>query len=94
MADDEEVDPKKMVDDKCAKTIACAKLYVAYETCAERIEKKGHGECGPFYMDWLGCIDRCVSAPPGLPTASAPGSSRAACYTPLQAKDEIFAKTK
>ena len=64
MGDEEEpMDPKLVADEKCSKTMSCAKLYVEYETCASRIEKKGHGECGPYYMDYLGCIDKCVRFP-------------------------------
>ena len=62
MADEEEElpDQKKIADDKCARTEACAKLFVEYEACSKRIEAKGHGECTGYYMDYLGAVDRCV----------------------------------
>ena len=58
--DEEPVDPKIAIDEKCSKTTACSKAFVEYEACAERIEKKGHGECSGQYMDYLACIDACV----------------------------------
>ena len=57
--DEEPVDPKIAIDEKCSKTTACSKAFVEYEACAERIEKKGHGECSGQYMDYLACIDAC-----------------------------------
>ena len=99
------MDPKLVADDKCSKTMSCAKLYVEYETCASRIEKKGHGECGPYYMDYLGCIDKCVRFP-GRPAHASPSylppAQFEACANPpnllavpsTQAKDEIFKATK
>lgn len=100
MADEEEVpDPKLVADEKCAKTMPCARLYVEYETCASRIEAKGHGECGPYYMDYLGCIDKCVRI---ARCPMRPHHPFKPCATPLsrlaapsaQAKDEIFKATK
>ena len=58
--DEEPVDPKIAIDEKCSKSTACSKAFVEYEACAERIEKKGHGECSGQYMDYLACIDACV----------------------------------
>ena len=51
MSDEEEevVDPKITETAKCEKTQACAKALVAYEHCAERIEKKGRGDCAGFF---------------------------------------------
>lgn len=62
MGDEEEElpDQKKIADDRCARTTACAKLFVEYEACSKRIEQKGHGECTGYYMDYLGAVDRCV----------------------------------
>jgi hypothetical protein len=62
--DEEPVDPKIAIDEKCSKTTACSKAFVEYEACAERIEKKGHGECSGQYMDYLACIDACVRCTP------------------------------
>lgn len=39
----------------------CKSFYAHYEACKERIEKKGAGDCEPYYFDWLKCIDKCVS---------------------------------
>ena len=58
--DEEPVDPKIAIDEKCSKSTACSKAFVEYEACAGRIEKKGHGECSGQYMDYLACIDACV----------------------------------
>ena len=74
MADDEEVpDPKTVADATCAKTMTCAKLFAHYEACATRIEAKGHGECTGYYMDFLGCVDRCVRPPARPPGQTPPG---------------------
>lgn len=107
MGDEEEpMDPKLVADEKCSKTMACAKLYVEYEACASRIEKKGHGECAPYYMDYLGCVDRCVRFPSFRTHTSPHHACRRrgfeACADPpnllpvpsAQAKDEIFKATK
>eukprot|EP00316_Scyphosphaera_apsteinii_P014411 CAMPEP_0119308720 /NCGR_PEP_ID=MMETSP1333-20130426/12314_1 /TAXON_ID=418940 /ORGANISM="Scyphosphaera apsteinii, Strain RCC1455" /LENGTH=69 /DNA_ID=CAMNT_0007312555 /DNA_START=17 /DNA_END=226 /DNA_ORIENTATION=+ len=60
--DEEEVeDPKVAVDAKCAATLACAKLMVVYEQCAERIESKGSGRCAGQYMDYTHCVDTCAA---------------------------------
>lgn len=39
----------------------CTKFWDNYKACAARIEKKGEGECEPWYFDYLHCIDKCVS---------------------------------
>ena len=51
MSDEEEevVDPKITETAKCEKSASCAKKLVAYEHCAERIEKKGRGDCAGYY---------------------------------------------
>ena len=65
MSDEEEevVDPKIAQDEKCGKTASCAKILAAYDACAERIEAKGRGECTGQYMDFVACVDNCVSRP-------------------------------
>ena len=63
MADEEEeevVDPKIKYDEQCAKTKHCVQLLIEYEACAERIEKKGEGQCSGQYMDYQACIDSCA----------------------------------
>ena len=38
MSDEEEVvDPKIKLEEKCASTASCARLMVAYQQCAERV---------------------------------------------------------
>eukprot|EP00965_Chrysotila_dentata_P212203 6186884-Pleurochrysis_carterae.AAC.2 len=58
--DDEVQDPKIALEAKCGASMPCAKLYVKYEECKERIEAKGSGECSAWYMDYVGCVDACV----------------------------------
>ena len=60
--DEEVVDPKAKLDEKCLATPSCAKLLVAYERCAERIEAKGSGQCTGQYMDYIACVDQCASS--------------------------------
>ena len=57
--EEEVVDPKAEVNEKCSKSLACTKLLVQYEKCAERIEEKGHGQCAGQYMDYIACVDNC-----------------------------------
>ena len=40
----------------------CKSFLEKYNACAERIEKKGEGDCEPWYFDYLHCIDKCVSS--------------------------------
>ena len=66
----EVVDPKPKIDAACLATVSCAKLFVAYEACADRIAKKGHGECAGQQMDFLGprtCDCPCPLCPPSPP---------------------------
>jgi len=63
MSDEEEVvDPKIKLEEKCASTASCARLMAAYEQCAERIEAKGSGTCTGQYMDYVACIDNCAKS--------------------------------
>lgn len=39
----------------------CKPFLEKYNACAERIAKKGEGDCEPWYFDYLHCIDKCVS---------------------------------
>ena len=32
------------------------------QACVARIEAKGHGECEPYYFDFLKCVDKHVCA--------------------------------
>ena len=59
--EEEVVDPKLAADEHCAKTDKCARLMVEYEKCSERIEAKGSGHCSGQYMDYIACVDSCVS---------------------------------
>jgi len=52
---------KNELDLKCHKTPNCSKMWELYEACGERIKQKGKGECSPWYQDYWGCIDKCVS---------------------------------
>ena len=61
MSDDEVVDPKVAIEEKCTNGSTCGKLLVEYERCAKRIENKPGGECSGQYMDFVACVDNCVS---------------------------------
>lgn len=37
---------------------SCKAPFAAYEACIERIKAKGHGECEPYYFDYLKCVDK------------------------------------
>ena len=57
--DEEVVDPKVATGEKCANSSKCSRLLVHYEECAERIEKKGSGQCTGQFMDYVQCVDQC-----------------------------------
>lgn len=44
-------DPKPGIDTACHNR--CASAHAAYLKCSERIEAKGSGDCGSWYMDYF-----------------------------------------
>ena len=63
MADEEEeevVDVRPAVVEKCKAEAHNAKLFKEYIKCSERIAKKGHGECTGQYFDFWKSMDKCV----------------------------------
>lgn len=44
-------DPKPGIDQACHNR--CTSAHAAYLKCAERIEAKGSGDCGSWYMDYF-----------------------------------------
>jgi ubiquinol-cytochrome c reductase subunit 6 len=37
----------------------CTGQYASYQSCVDRITKKGQGECEPWFFDYMKCIDKC-----------------------------------
>ena len=59
--DEEEVmDVRPSVVEKCKAKAENAKLFTEYMKCSERIAKKGHGECTGQYFDFWKSMDKCV----------------------------------
>ncbi len=96
--DEEVVDPKMAADEKCSKTAKCATMLAAYEACSERIEAKGRGECTGQYMDFVSCVDVCVSGPCVLEEEGRRGMHTRSEFIPFpclplcdpQAKNAVF----
>lgn len=62
--DEEVVDNKAAVDQKCE--APCSAYYIEYLDCSKRIDGSD-GHCTGQYLDYIGCIDHCVSARPDAP---------------------------
>nr|AAX95093.1 ubiquinol--cytochrome-c reductase, putative [Oryza sativa Japonica Group] len=60
-ADEEPVDPKKYLEERCKPQ--CVKPLYEYEKCVKRVEKDdtGHKHCTGQYFDYWSCIDKCVA---------------------------------
>jgi ubiquinol-cytochrome c reductase subunit 6 len=61
MADEEVINPKPLVEEKCKPQ--CIKAFLKYEECAKRIAEDTTGEahCTGQYFDYWHCIDKCAS---------------------------------
>ena len=59
MDDEDPVCPIPAITEACKPK--CTAFYDKYQACAARIEKKGEGDCEPWYFDWVHCVDKCVS---------------------------------
>ncbi|GAB4827279.1 hypothetical protein Ancab_034168 [Ancistrocladus abbreviatus] len=61
MADEELMDPKKCLEDRCKS--ACVKALHAYQACQKRIDgdESGHKHCTGQYFDYWYCVDGCVA---------------------------------
>ena len=61
MADEEPVDPKKYLEERCKPQ--CVKSLYEYEKCVKRVEgdDTGHKHCTGQYFDYWSCIDKCVA---------------------------------
>eukprot|EP00897_Mesotaenium_endlicherianum_P001552 jgi/Mesen1/1424/ME001303S00471 len=59
--EDEPVDSKPEIEESCKPR--CVKQLLAYEACAERIEKSDNEEahCTGQYFDYWKCIDKCAA---------------------------------
>ncbi|KAL8130536.1 hypothetical protein V2J09_019691 [Rumex salicifolius] len=60
-ADDEPVDQKRYLEDRCKPK--CAKPLFEYKACVRRIEgdESGHKHCTGQYFDYWSCVDKCVA---------------------------------
>jgi ubiquinol-cytochrome c reductase subunit 6 len=58
-ADAEIVDPKPAIEKQCHSS--CSKEHNAYESCVQRIAKKGSGTCEAWKFDYWHCIDQCTA---------------------------------
>ncbi|KAI3445688.1 hypothetical protein Pfo_002353 [Paulownia fortunei] len=60
-ADDEPVDPKRELEDRCK--APCTRPLKEYQACAKRIQgdESGHKHCTGQYFDYWRCVDKCVA---------------------------------
>ncbi|XP_075501832.1 cytochrome b-c1 complex subunit 6-1, mitochondrial-like [Primulina tabacum] len=60
-ADDEPVDPKRELEDRCK--APCARPLKEYQACAKRIQgdESGHKHCTGQYFDYWRCVDNCAA---------------------------------
>lgn len=58
--EEEAVDIRPRIVEECKALGKNSKLWTEYVKCAERIEKKGHGECTGQYFDFWKSMDQCV----------------------------------
>ncbi|KAI0496054.1 hypothetical protein KFK09_022361 [Dendrobium nobile] len=60
-ADEELVDPKKYLEERCKPK--CVKRLFDYQACVKRIDEDetGHKHCTGQYFDFWHCIDKCVA---------------------------------
>ncbi|OAY76535.1 cytochrome b-c1 complex subunit 6-like [Ananas comosus] len=61
MADEEVVDPKLYLEERCKPK--CVKPLYEYRECVKRVENDdtGHKHCTGQYFDYWRCIDKCVA---------------------------------
>ncbi|XP_020260523.1 cytochrome b-c1 complex subunit 6-like [Asparagus officinalis] len=61
MADDEPVDQKKYLEERCKPV--CVKPLFEYQACVKRIkdDETGHKHCTGQYFDYWSCVDKCVA---------------------------------
>lgn len=61
MEDEELVDQKKFLEERCKSQ--CVKSLYEYEQCVKRVESDdtGHKHCTGQYFDYWSCIDKCVA---------------------------------
>uniref|UniRef100_A0A804P1P9 Cytochrome b-c1 complex subunit 6 n=1 Tax=Zea mays TaxID=4577 RepID=A0A804P1P9_MAIZE len=59
MEDEELVDQKKYLEERCKPQ--CVKSLYEYEKCVKRVENDdtGHKHCTGQYFDYWSCIDKC-----------------------------------
>ncbi|EYU35416.1 hypothetical protein MIMGU_mgv1a024165mg, partial [Erythranthe guttata] len=62
MADDEPVDPKRELEDRCK--APCTRPLKEYKACAKRIDgdDSGHKHCTGQYFDYWRCVDKCAAS--------------------------------
>ncbi|XP_073272152.1 cytochrome b-c1 complex subunit 6-1, mitochondrial-like [Primulina huaijiensis] len=60
-ANDEPVDPKRELEDRCK--APCARPLKEYQACAKRIQgdESGHKHCTGQYFDYWRCVDNCAA---------------------------------
>ncbi|CAA2934759.1 cytochrome b-c1 complex subunit 6-like [Olea europaea subsp. europaea] len=60
-SDDEPVDPKQELEERCK--APCTRPLKEYQACAKRIQgdESGHKHCTGQYFDYWQCVDKCVA---------------------------------
>ncbi|KAI4987674.1 hypothetical protein ZWY2020_028432 [Hordeum vulgare] len=61
MADNEPVDPKNFLEERCKPQ--CVKSLYDYERCVKRVEndETGQKHCTGQFFDYWSCVDKCVA---------------------------------
>eukprot|EP00800_Vazella_pourtalesii_P019995 TRINITY_DN6949_c0_g2_i1.p1 TRINITY_DN6949_c0_g2~~TRINITY_DN6949_c0_g2_i1.p1 ORF type:complete len:113 (+),score=27.13 TRINITY_DN6949_c0_g2_i1:48-341(+) len=61
--DDDPIDPKDVLTEKCSETLKCQSLKSVMDECTERVESHPgtQEKCSQELFDFMGCVDLCVS---------------------------------
>ena len=61
--EEDPVDPREELDEKCGNTLKCSKLQSVLDECTDRVNSKTSTTetCTQELFDFLHCVDHCVS---------------------------------
>lgn len=64
--EEDPVDPREELDEKCGDTLKCSKLREVMDECTERVNSKSNTTetCVQELFDFIHCVDHCVSFEP------------------------------
>ena len=64
--EEDAVDPREELDEKCGDTLKCSKLREVLDECTDRVNSKSNTTetCVQELFDFVHCVDHCVSFEP------------------------------